>query len=678
MSHTATRNILVTSALPYANGDIHLGHLLEYIQTDIWVRFQKSRGQQCYYVCADDAHGTAIMLRAEQEGITSETLIERVSHAHQADFARFGVNFDNYHSTHSTENRYFSELIYTRLRDKGHIATRDIEQMFDPQKGLFLADRFIKGTCPKCHAEDQYGDNCEKCGATYTPAELIDPVSAISGATPEVRSSTHYFFKLPDFAEFLQKWINDGHVQPQIRNKLMEWFESGFNEWDISRDAPYFGFEIPDAPGKYFYVWLDAPIGYLASFKNLCEREGIDFDSFWQPGSDAEVYHFIGKDIVYFHALFWPAMLHGADFRTPTAVNCHGFVTVDGAKMSKSRGTFIKAATYADYLNPEYLRYYFAAKLTSKVDDLDLNLDDFTARVNSDLVGKVINIASRCAGFVKKFGGSTLSSNCADPQMLARFIAAGDDIAADYEVREFSRAMRHIMELADEANTYIAEAEPWVLAKQDGREQEVLDICSMGINLFRQLMVYLAPVVPAMAKEAQAFLNLDTLDWHSRHDVLSNHAINKFKPLMTRVERDKIDAMIEASKEDLVEEQKLKDAPKGPLTDNPIADEISFDDFMRVDLRIARIAKAQYVEGADKLLQLTLDIGGETRNVFSGIRTSYAPEALEGRLTIMVANLAPRKMRFGVSEGMVLASANDEGIYLLSPDAGAEPGQRVT
>ncbi|MGM0615424.1 MAG: methionine--tRNA ligase, partial [Pseudomonadota bacterium] len=653
MSHTATRNILVTSALPYANGDIHLGHLLEYIQTDIWVRFQKSRGQACYYVCADDAHGTAIMLRAEQEGITSEALIERVSHDHQADFARFGVNFDNYHSTHSAENRYFSELIYTRLRDKGHIATRDIEQMFDPQKGLFLADRFIKGTCPKCHAEDQYGDNCEKCGATYTPAELINPVSAISGATPEVRSSTHYFFKLPDFAEFLQQWINDGHVQPQIRNKLMEWFESGFNEWDISRDAPYFGFEIPDAPGKYFYVWLDAPIGYLASFKNLCEREGIDFDAFWQPGSDAEIYHFIGKDIVYFHALFWPAMLHGADFRTPTAVNCHGFVTVDGAKMSKSRGTFIKAATYADFLNPEYLRYYFAAKLTSKVDDLDLNLDDFAARVNSDLVGKVVNIASRCAGFVKKLGDSQLSANCAEPQMLARFIAAGDEIADDYEAREFSRAMRRIMELADEANTYIADAEPWVLAKQEGREQEVLNICSVGINLFRQLMVYLAPVVPAMAEQAQVFLNLETLDWHSRHATLLGHTINKFKPLMTRVERDRIDAMIEASKEDLVEEQKLKDAVKGPLADDPIAEQISFDDFIKVDLRIARIAKAQYVEGADKLLQLTLDLGGETRNVFSGIRSAYAPEALEGRLTVMVANLAPRKMRFGMSEGMV-------------------------
>ncbi|MEA2117385.1 methionine--tRNA ligase [Halovibrio sp. HP20-50] len=678
MSTTATRNILVTSALPYANGAIHLGHLLEYIQTDIWVRFQKSRGQQCYYVCADDAHGTAIMLRAEQEGITSEALIERVSNDHQTDFARFGVSFDNYHSTHSAENRQLSEMIYTRLRDKGHIATRDIEQMFDPQKGLFLADRFIKGTCPKCGADDQYGDNCEKCGATYTPADLINPVSAISGATPEVRTSTHYFFKLPDFADFLQRWIDDGHVQPQIRNKLMEWFESGFNEWDISRDAPYFGFEIPDAPGKYFYVWLDAPIGYLASFKNLCDRDGIDFDSYWNKDSSAEVYHFIGKDIVYFHALFWPAMLHGADLRTPTAVNCHGFLTVDGAKMSKSRGTFIKAATYADHLNPEYLRYYFAAKLTSKVDDLDLNLDDFTARVNSDLVGKVVNIASRCAGFVKKLGGGNLSGHCAEPQMIARFIAAGDDIADDFEAREFSRAMRKIMELADEANTYIADKEPWALAKQEGRDSEVLDICSVGINLFRQLMVYLAPVVPAMAEQAREFLNIASLDWHSRQSVLTEHSINKFKPLMTRVERDKIDAMIEASKEDLVEEQKLKEVPKGPLAEDPIAEEIDFEAFAKVDLRIARIAKAGYVEGADKLLQLTLDLGGETRNVFSGIRSAYAPEALEGRLTVMVANLAPRKMRFGISEGMVLASANEDGIYLLSPDTGAEPGQRVT
>ncbi|MDN3521051.1 methionine--tRNA ligase [Halomonas ramblicola] len=677
MSNTAPRQILVTSALPYANGAIHLGHLLEYIQTDIWVRFQKSRGHECRYVCADDAHGTAIMLRAEQEGITSEALIDRVSREHQADFATFGVAFDNYHSTHSEENRHFSELIYTRLRDAGHIATRDIEQMYDPVKGLFLADRFIKGTCPKCRTDDQYGDNCEACGATYTPAELIDPVSAISGATPEVRSSTHFFFKLPDFADFLKRWIDHGHVQPQIRNKLMEWFEAGFNEWDISRDAPYFGFEIPDAPGKYFYVWLDAPIGYLASFKNLCEREGLDFDTYWKKNSDAEVYHFIGKDIVYFHALFWPAMLHGAGLRTPTAVNCHGFVTVNGAKMSKSRGTFIKAATYAEHLNPEYLRYYFAAKLTSGVDDLDLNLEDFAQRVNSDLVGKVVNIASRCAGFVKKLGGGTLSERCTEPDLVARFITAGDEIAEHFEAREFGRAMRLVMELADEANTYIAEAEPWVLAKQAGKEQEVLDICSVGINLFRQLMVYLAPVVPAMAEGARHFLRLDDLDWESRHELLLGHEIAKFKPLMTRVERDRIDAMIEASKEDLVEEQKLKETPKGPLADDPIAEEIAFDDFARVDLRIARIAKAEYVEGADKLLQLTLDLGGETRTVFAGIRSAYAPEALEGRLTVMVANLAPRKMRFGVSEGMVLAAGDDGGIYLLSPDSGAEPGQRV-
>jgi len=677
MSNTAPRQILVTSALPYANGAIHLGHLLEYIQTDIWVRFQKSRGHQCHYVCADDAHGTAIMLRAEQEGISSESLIERVSREHQQDFATFGVAFDNYHSTHSEENRHFSELIYTRLRDGDHIATRDIEQMYDPVKGLFLADRFIKGTCPKCGAADQYGDNCEACSATYTPAELIAPVSAISGATPEVRSSTHFFFKLPDFADFLKRWIDDDHVQPQIRNKLMEWFEAGLNEWDISRDAPYFGFEIPDAPGKYFYVWLDAPIGYLASFKHLCERENLDFDAYWKKDSTAEVYHFIGKDIVYFHALFWPAMLHGADFRTPTAVNCHGFVTVNGAKMSKSRGTFIKAATYAEHLNPEYLRYYFAAKLTSRVDDLDLNLEDFAARVNADLVGKVVNIASRCAGFVKKLGGGRLSAHCAEPELVARFIAAGDAIAEDFEAREFGRAVRKIMELADEANTYIAEAEPWVLAKQAGREQEVLDICSLGINLFRQLMVYLAPIVPAMAEASREFLKLDSLAWESRHHVLLDHEIAKFKPLMTRVERDKIDAMIEASKEDLVEEQKLKETPRGPLAEDPIAPEIAFDDFAKVDLRIARIAKADYVEGADKLLELTLDLGGETRTVFAGIRAAYAPEALEGHLTVMVANLAPRKMRFGVSEGMVLAAGSNGGIYLLEPHSGAEPGQRV-
>ena len=682
----SARKILVTSALPYANGSIHLGHLLEYIQTDIWVRFQKSRGHECHYVCADDAHGTAIMLRAEQEGITAEQLIQRVSDEHQADFAKFGVGFDNYHSTHSPENRAHSERIYLALRDAGHIATRDIEQMFDPVKGLFLADRFIKGTCPKCKTEDQYGDNCEACGAAYTPAELIDPVSAISGATPEMRTSTHYFFKLPNFAEFLQEWTKSGRVQSQISNKLQEWFEAGLAEWDISRDAPYFGFEIPDAPGKYFYVWLDAPIGYLASFQNLCEKQGIDFDSYWKADSDAEVYHFIGKDIVYFHALFWPAMLEGAGMRTPTGVNCHGFVTVNGAKMSKSRGTFIKADTYAQFLNPEYLRYYFAAKLTSGVDDLDLNLDDFTARVNSDLVGKVVNIASRCAGFVKKFGDGKLSATCTEPELVERFIAAGEGIAADFEAREFARAMRKVMELADEANTYIADKAPWAMAKEDGREQEVLDVCSVGINLFRQLMVYLAPVIPELTDKARDFLNLESLDWASRESVLTDHAINKFKPLLTRVEPERIDKMLEASREVLVEEQKIKDgtakaeaaAAPSPLDADPIADEIDFDTFMKTDLRVAKIVKAEHVEKAAKLLKLTLDIGGETRTVFSGIKSAYAPEALEGRLTVMVANLAPRKMRFGVSEGMVLAAGDDEGIYLLEPHTGAKPGQRVT
>lgn len=681
----SARKILVTSALPYANGSIHLGHLLEYIQTDIWVRFQKSRGHECHYVCADDAHGTAIMLRAELEGVTAEQLIQRVSDEHQADFAKFGVGFDNYHSTHSPENRAHSERIYLALRDAGHIATRDIEQMFDPVKGLFLADRFIKGTCPKCKTEDQYGDNCEACGAAYTPAELINPVSAISGATPEMRTSKHYFFKLPNFEGFLKEWTKSGRVQSQISNKLQEWFEAGLAEWDISRDAPYFGFEIPDAPGKYFYVWLDAPIGYLASFQNLCEREGLDFDSYWNADSDAEVHHFIGKDIVYFHALFWPAMLEGAGMRTPSSVNCHGFVTVNGAKMSKSRGTFIKADTYAQFLNPEYLRYYFAAKLTAGVDDLDLNLDDFTARVNSDLVGKVVNIASRCAGFVKKFGDSKLSETCAEPELVNRFIVAGEGIAADFEAREFARAMRKVMELADEANTYIADKAPWAMAKEDGREQEVLEVCSVGINLFRQLMVYLAPVIPTLTDKAREFLNVESLDWASREVVLTGHAINKFTPLLTRVEPALIDKMLEASREVLVEEQKIKDgsakaeaAAQSALEADPIADEIDFDTFMKTDLRVAKIVKAEHVEKAAKLLKLTLDIGGETRTVFSGIKSAYAPEALEGRMTVMVANLAPRKMRFGISEGMVLAAGDDEGIYLLEPHTGAKPGQRVT
>lgn len=679
------RKILVTSALPYANGDIHLGHLLEYLQTDMWVRFQKSRGHTCHYVCADDAHGTAIMLRAEQEGLSPEALIEKVSAAHQADFAKFNIHFDNYSSTHSDENRELSSDIYRRLRDAGHIATRDIQQMYDPEKGLFLADRFIKGTCPNCKTPDQYGDNCEACGATYTPAELIDPVSAISGATPEIRESKHYFFRLPDFEGFLKSWLQSGSVQPQIANKLGEWFESGLNEWDISRDAPYFGFEILDAPNKYFYVWVDAPIGYMASFKQLADREGLDFDSYWGESADAEVHHFIGKDIVYFHALFWPAMLHGAKLRTPSGIHCHGFVTVNGAKMSKSRGTFIKADTYARFLDPEHLRYYFAAKLTSRVDDLDLNFEDFTARVNSDVIGKVVNIASRCAGFIKKAGGRT-SAQVAEPELLERFMAAGDEIAAAFEAREFNQGIRLIMALADEANTYIADKAPWALAKQEGREQDVLDICSMGLNLFRQLMVYLAPIMPNMAIKTQAFLQLDSLDWDSRLTALTDHPIAPFKAMTSRVDPKAIDAMLEASKEVLAQEQQLRsntDATDSsddtaPKVIEPIADQISIDDFAKIDLRIARIVEAETVEGSKKLLKLTLDIGSETRTVFSGISGHYAPEALKDRLTVMVANLAPRKMRFGISEGMVLATGDNDGLYLLSPDSGAQPGQRVT
>ncbi len=669
---TAPRQILVTSALPYANGDIHLGHMVEYIQTDIWARFQRLRGNECYYVCADDAHGTAIMLKAEQLGITPEALIEQVKASHTADFRDFHIAFDNYHSTHSEENRYFSEKIYKALVTNNHIATRDIVQAFDPEKQLFLADRYIKGSCPVCEADDQYGDNCEACGATYSPADLINPRSAISGATPVKKESTHYFFKLPEFSDFLKAWTRAGHVAPEIANKLNEWLEGGLQEWDISRDAPYFGFEIPDAPGKYFYVWLDAPIGYMASFKNLCDRQGLDFDRFWRADSSAELYHFIGKDIVNFHALFWPAMLSSAGYRTPTQVCVHGFLTVNGKKMSKSRGTFINARSYLDHLNPEYLRYYFAAKLSASVEDLDLNLDDFIHKVNSDLVGKVVNIASRCAKFI---GDGKLAADIAEPALWQRAVGAADTIADAYEKREFGRAVREIMAIADAANEYIAAREPWKLAKQEGRDAEVLAICSLGLNLFRVLMIYLKPVLPAMAAEVEIFLN-DSLSWEGAITPLLDHPINTFKPLMQRVEKDKVNAMIDTQATPVAAAP--APAASGPLADDPIAPEIGFDDFAKVDLRVARIVKASAVAGADKLLQLTLDLGGETRTVFSGIKASYQPESLEGRLTVMVANLAPRKMRFGLSEGMVLAAGDNQGIYLLEPDSGAVPGMRVS
>jgi methionyl-tRNA synthetase len=672
---SSKRQILVTNALPYANAALHLGHILEYTQTDVWVRFQKMRGHECYYVSADDAHGTAIMLKADEKGISAEQHIADMRTIHEADFKDFLIGVDNYHSTHSEENRVFSELIYNRLKANDHIAKRSITQAFDPEKKLFLADRYVKGTCPKCKTDDQYGDNCEVCGATYSPVDLINPVSVISGATPIEKESVHYFFKLPEFTDFLKQWVNSGTVQKEVANKLGEWLDSGLQEWDISRDAPYFGFEIPDAPGKYFYVWLDAPIGYMASFKNLCEREAIDFDHFWEKDSSTELYHFIGKDIVNFHALFWPAMLKSANYRTPTKVCVHGFVTVNGKKMSKSRGTFINARCYLDHLNPEYLRYYYASKLSGSVEDIDLNLEDFIQKVNSDLVGKVVNIASRCAKFVTNGNNGILSSTIENQALWNQVSGAKDSIANHYENRDFSKAIREIMALADLANEYIAAKEPWKLNKDPDQQQKVQDICSLGINMFRVILTYLKPVLPSMAEAGETFLN-DSLTWGSVNQPLVKHQINPFTPLMQRIEKERVDAMVEASKQELP--KAIDPIISGPLADEPLADEISFDDFIKVDLRVALIVKAEHVEGADKLLQLTLDIGGETRQVFSGIKSSYDPQSLEGRLTVMVANLVPRKMRFGMSEGMVLAAADKKGIYLLEPDSGAQPGQRVT
>jgi methionyl-tRNA synthetase len=677
------RQILVTSALPYANGSIHLGHMLEYIQTDMWVRFQKLRGNQCIYVCADDAHGSAIMLRAEKEGITPEQLITNVQAEHSADFVDFLVEFDNFHSTHAEENRELSAAIYLKLRDAGHIATRSVTQYFDPDKGMFLADRFIKGTCPKCSAEDQYGDNCEKCGATYEPTDLKNPRSAISGAVPVLKDSQHFFFKLPDFEAMLKTWTRSGTLQEPVANKIAEWLDSGLQEWDISRDAPYFGFEIPDAPGKYFYVWLDAPIGYMASFKNLCsKRPELDFDAYWNKDSTAELYHFIGKDIVNFHALFWPAMLQGAGYRKPTAVNVHGYLTVNGQKMSKSRGTFIKARAYLDQLNPEYLRYYYASKLGRSVDDLDLNLDDFVQKVNADLVGKVVNIASRCAGFIHKGNAGVLVAANPEPELWAAFQTAAPSISDAYEARDFARAMREIMALADRANAWIAEKAPWSLNKVEGKQAEVQEVCALSINLFRQLVIMLKPVLPKLAADAEAFLNVAPLTWADLSTSLADHQLNPFSPLLTRIEPAKIEAMLEASKEDLIAEGAINAGAatgNGELTKEPVAAEINFDAFVAVDLRIALIEKCEFVEGADKLLRLTLDIGDAKRNVFSGIKSAYPdPSQLEGRMTLYVANLAPRKMKFGISEGMVLAAGpGGSEIYLLSPDNGAKPGQRV-
>lgn len=678
------RKILITSALPYANGNIHLGHMVEHIQTDIWARFQRLRGHECYFVCADDAHGTPIMLRAQQEGITPQALIDRVYQEHTRDFAGFNISYDNYYSTHSEENRHYSEYIYLAARNAGHIAERTIRQAYDAQAQMFLPDRFIKGECPNCGSPDQYGDNCEVCGATYSPTDLKNAVSAISGTKPIEKETNHYFFKLSDFEAFLREFLQSGAVQKEIANKQMEWFESeqGLSDWDVSRDAPYWGFKIPDTDDKYFYVWLDAPIGYLASFRNLCDRVGLDFNEFWNPDSEIEVYHFIGKDIAYFHTLFWPALLTSAKFRTPTAVFCHGFLTVNGAKMSKSRGTFIQAESYLRHLNPEYMRYYFASKLSHSVDDIDLSLDDFLQRVNSDLVGKVVNIASRCAGFITKRFDNQLATELPNPALYQEFAAASESIAEAFETRRYSQAIREIMALADKANQYVDEHKPWVLAKDESRSAEVQAVCTQGINLFRAIITYLKPVVPQLAADSEAFLNAGELTWASVQTPLVASQIMPFKALMTRIERDAVNAMIEDNKQALdqaaANQAPVAEAVKTPLSEDPISAAIQIDDFAKLDLRVAKIVKASAVEGADKLVQLTLDLGGETRNVFAGIKSAYQPADLEGRLTVMVANLAPRKMRFGVSEGMVLAAGpGGEDIFLLTPDSGAAPGMRV-
>ena len=678
------RKILITSALPYANGDIHLGHLMEAIQTDIWVRLQKLRGHDCVWVCADDAHGTAIMLSAEAQGITPQQLIDQVNQQHQKDFADFLIGYDNFYTTHSEENRHFSESMYKAMEANGHINRRAIKQLFDPEKNLFLADRYIVGTCPKCKTEDQYGDNCEACGSTYNPSELINPRSAISGAVPVEKESEHFFFDLPAFKDMLQQWTRSGALQDQVANKLSEWLDEELQQWDISRDAPYFGFEIPGAPGKYFYVWVDAPIGYMASFKNYCDREGVDFDSYWQTDSDAELYHFIGKDIINFHTLFWPAVLTSSGYRTPTAVFAHGFLTVDGTKMSKSRGTFVNARTYLDHLNPEYLRYYLAAKLSAGIDDLDLNLEDFALRVNSDLVGKVVNIASRCAGFINKGFEGRLAEQPDNLELLQGIQSIKAEVTAHFESREYGKAIRLIMAQADRANQYINDKEPWVIAKTDKQSAELQAICSTGINAFRLLLCYLKPVLPAMTEKAEAFLNVEPLQWDDVDHLLTGHRLNKFQPLITRVETDKIQAMIDATQKAYAAQQE-KLASKAAAAATGFEPEIGFDDFAKIDLRVARILEAEHVEGADKLLTLKLDLGPDqngdpiTRQVFSGIKSAYQPAELVGKLTVVVANLQPRKMKFGLSEGMILAAGpGGKEIWLIAPDAGAEPGLRVT
>ncbi len=673
------KQILVTSALPYANGAIHLGHMLEYIQTDIWVRFQRSQGHECYFAWADDAHGTPVMLSARAEGTTPEELIDRMNEEHKTDFRDFGISFDNYSSTHSEFNREQVEFIYKKLDEGGYIERRNIKQLYDEEEGMFLPDRFIRGTCPKCGTEDQYGDSCESCGSTYAPTDLLNPRSAVSGSKPVFRESEHYFVRLSEFEQPLKEWVSSGALQGEVANKLQEWFIDGLRDWDISRDAPYFGFQIPGTEDKYFYVWVDAPIGYISSFRELCERKGLDFDEWWGVDSKAEVYHFIGKDIVYFHTLFWPAMLMGAGLRTPTAVYAHGFLMVDGAKMSKSRGTFIKARTYLNHLNPDYLRYYFAAKLGPGTADIDLNLEDFVQRVNSDVVGKVVNIASRCAGFIQRRFDGRLSKNLPAPELYDSFIQARETIAADFEGRNYQSAIRRIMSLADEANRYIDDEKPWQQIKHEDKQEHVHGVCTQGINLFRVLITYLAPVLPFTALKAAAFLGQDVDDWQAIDQPMLDVPINTFQPLVTRIDPLKIQAMVDDSRES------LKPAEAGTASEDAdgiedLADEITIDDFLKVDFRIALITAAEAVPEADKLLKLTLDIGsGESRTVFAGIKSAYDPATLVGRHTVMVANLKARKMRFGISQGMVLAAGpGGKELFILEPDEGARPGMRVT
>ncbi|PJO77685.1 methionine--tRNA ligase [Neisseria brasiliensis] len=683
-----TRKILVTSALPYANGSIHLGHMVEHIQTDIWVRFQKLRGHECYYCCADDTHGTPVMLAAQKQGLQPEDMIAKVREEHLADFTGFGIGYDNYYSTHSPENKAFSEEIYRALKANGKIESRVIEQLFDPEKQMFLPDRFVKGECPKCHAKDQYGDNCESCGTTYAPTELINPYSAVSGATPVLKESKHFFFKLGECADFLQEWtsgtnaLGKPHLQPEALNKMKEWLgegeETSLSDWDISRDAPYFGFEIPDAPGKYFYVWLDAPVGYMASFKNLCDRIGLDFDEFFKADSQTEMYHFIGKDILYFHALFWTAMLKFSGYRTPSGIFAHGFLTVDGQKMSKSRGTFITAKSYLDQgLNPEWMRYYIAAKLNSKIEDIDLNLNDFISRVNSDLVGKYVNIAARASGFIaKRFEGRL--KDVSDSELLAKLTAQSEAVAEQYENREYARALRDIMALADIVNEYVDANKPWELAKQEGQDARLHEVCSELINAFAVLTAYLAPVLPKVAENAAKFLNLDAITWANTRQTLGEHAINKYEHLMQRVEQQQVDNLIEANKQSIQAAVEAAPAEAGKFA--PVAEQASFDDFMKIDMRVAKVLNCEAVEGSTKLLKFDLDFGFAQRVIFSGIAASYPnPAELNGRMVIAVANFAPRKMaKFGMSEGMILSAATSEGkLKLLDVDAGAKPGDKV-